>query len=313
MQNKQSILKNWNNDQFSIVDIINNIFDLLSIDELETKNKVLEASRNILAQDPSDRWFSVLKMLSIYSIRNNTIFDQAQLYDLLTVLSKITDEKKKNIASTITFNIYKDIMENYNKLDDSLKLTFPYIIVNLMYILKYGHDLDGKPINLHSINNYYQNSKVNSENELKKIMLLDMELSKTTDNKIIETLAKLTGRKEKELQIAFQNLIESDQKKVIDVCNNYEKLQEYYKIIETNEFTEIIEREAGRKLTGSQLQHAIYSIKKTKTYLENILDGTFVPKGKHGINHIKHNMEYGFQLAGIIQSRRKKQNKDKSN
>ena len=38
MQNKQSILQNWNNDQFSIVDIINNIFDLLSIDELETKN-----------------------------------------------------------------------------------------------------------------------------------------------------------------------------------------------------------------------------------------------------------------------------------
>ena len=59
MQNKQSILQNWNNDQFSIVDIINNIFDLLSIDELETKNQVLEASRNILAQDPSDRWFSV--------------------------------------------------------------------------------------------------------------------------------------------------------------------------------------------------------------------------------------------------------------
>jgi uncharacterized protein YfbU (UPF0304 family) len=310
MQNKQSILQNWNNYQFSIVDIINNIFDLLSINDVETKNKVLETSRNILAQNPSDKWFSVLKMLCIYSIKNNTVFDQAQLYDLLTVLSKITDEKKKNVVSTITFNIYKDIMENYNKLDDSLKLVFPYIIVNLMYILKYGHDLEGKSINLHSINNYYQISKINAENELKKIMSLDMEFNKTTDNKIIETLEKLTGRNEKTIQTAFQNLIESDKKKVIDVCNNYEKLQEYYKIIETNEFTEIIEREAGRKLTGSQLQHAIYSIKKTKTYLENLLDGTFVPKGKHGINHIKHNMEYGFQLAGIIQSRRKKHNKD---
>ncbi|MGE3859433.1 MAG: hypothetical protein AB7F53_05550 [Nitrososphaeraceae archaeon] len=313
MQNKQSILQNWNNDQFSIVDIINNIFELLSINDIEIKNKVLETSRNILAQNPSDKWFSVLKMLSIYSIKNNTVFDQAQLYDLLTILSKITDEKKKNVANTITFNIYKDIMENYNKLDDSLKLIFPYIIVNLMYILKYGHDLEEKSINLHSINNYYQNSKVNSENELKKIMSFDIEFNKTTDNKIIETLEKITGRNEKEIQIAFQNLNESDQKKVMDVCNSYEKLQEYYKIIETNEFTEIIEREAGRKLTGSQLQHAIYSIKKTKTYLENLLDGTFVPKGKHGINHIKHNMEYGFQLAGIIQSRRKKHNKNKSN
>ena len=35
------------------------------------------------------------------------------------------------------------------------------------------------------------------------------------------------------------------------------------------------------------------------------MDGAFVPKGKHGINHIKHNIEYGFQLVGIIQSKRK--------
>ena len=74
----------------------------------------------------------------------------------------------------------------------------------------------------------------------------------------------------------------------------------------TQGFGELIEKEAGRKLSGSQLQHAANSIKKTKTYLESILDGSFVPKGKHGINHIKHNLEYGFQLMGIIQSKRRK-------
>jgi hypothetical protein len=74
----------------------------------------------------------------------------------------------------------------------------------------------------------------------------------------------------------------------------------------THRFSELIEKEAGRKLSESQIQHAANSIKKTKTYLESILDGSFVPKGKHGINHVKHNLEYGFQLMGIIQSKRRK-------
>lgn len=313
MQNKQTILQNWNNEQVSINEIISNIFNLLNINNIEIKNKVIEISRNSTVKNPSDQWFYVLKIVSIYCIKNSKIFYQSQLYDLLTILSRILDEKKKEIVNTITFNIYKDIMENYNKLNDTLKLIFPVIIVNVMYILKYGHDLEGKPIKIHTINNYYQNSKLNLENELKKILSFSIETNNTQDNKIVKILEKITGRNGREIQIAFQNLIESDQKKVEDICNNYQKLQEYFKIIETYGFSEIIEKEAGRKLSGSQLQHAVYSIKKTKLYLENLLDGAFVPRGKHGINHIKHNIEYGFQLAGIIQSKRKKYIFDKDN
>ena len=83
--------------------------------------------------------------------------------------------------------------------------------------------------------------------------------------------------------------------------------------METDGFIKVIEQEAGRKLSGSQLQHATNSIKKTKIYLESILDGAFVPKGKHGINHVKHNLEYGYQLMGIIQSKRRKIVIDNSN
>ena len=81
----------------------------------------------------------------------------------------------------------------------------------------------------------------------------------------------------------------------------------------THRFSELIEKEAGRKLSESQIQHATNSIKKTKIYLESILDGAFVPKGKHGINHVKHNLEYGYQLMGIIQSKRRKNLIDNSN
>lgn len=178
-----------------------------------------------------------------------------------------------------------------------------------MYIIKYGQDIEGNSVNLFAINSYYQNSKLNFENELKKILSFKIEsnsIQDIRDNEIFEILEKLTGRNEKEIRNAFRSLIEPDKQKIENICRNYHKLQEYSQLMYTQGFGELIEKEAGRKLSGSQLQHAANSIKKTKTYLESILDGSFVPKGKHGINHIKHNLEYGFQLMGIIQSKRRK-------
>lgn len=314
MQNKQTILQNWSNENVPINEIIDNIFNLINLDDVKMKKNVIEISRNTFHATPSEKWFYALKIISVYSVKNNVIFSQSQLYDLLTIMSRIIDEKKKDLVNTITFNIYRDIMENYNKLNENIKLIFPVIIVNLMYIIKYGQDIEGNSVNLFAINNYYQNSKINLEDELKKILSFKLESSSSSsssiqdiqDNKLFEILEKLTGRNGKEIQNAFQNLIEPDRQKIENVCRNYHKLQEYSELIETDGFIKSIEKEAGRKLSVSQLQHAANSIKKTKIYLENILDGSFVPKGKHGINHVKHNLEYGFQLMGIIQSKRRK-------
>ena len=310
MQNKQTILQNWSNENVPINEIIDNIFNLINLDDVKMKKNVIEISRNTFHATPSEKWFYALKIISVYSVKNNVIFSQSQLYDLLTIMSRIIDEKKKDLVNTITFNIYRDIMENYNKLNENIKLIFPVIIVNLMYIIKYGQDIEGNSVNLFAINNYYQNSKINLEDELKKILSFKLESSSNIqdiqNNKLFEILEKLTGRNGKEIQNAFQNLIEPDRQKIENVCRNYHKLQEYSELIETDGFIKIIEKEAGRKLSVSQLQHAANSIKKTKIYLENILDGSFVPKGKHGINHVKHNLEYGFQLMGIIQSKRRK-------
>ncbi|MGI9011283.1 MAG: hypothetical protein ACR2F1_08865 [Nitrososphaeraceae archaeon] len=310
MQNKQTILQNWSNKNVPINEIIDNIFNLINLDDVKMKKNVIEISRNTFHATPSEKWFYALKIISVYSVKNNVIFSQSQLYDLLTIMSRIIDEKKKDLVNIITFNIYRDIMENYNKLNENIKLIFPVIIVNLMYIIKYGQDIEGNSVNLFAINNYYQNSKINLEDELKKILSFKLESSNSIqdiqDNKLFEILEKLTGRNGKEIQNAFQNLIEPDRQKIENVCRNYHKLQEYSELIETDGFIKIIEKEAGRKLSVSQLQHAANSIKKTKIYLENILDGSFVPKGKHGINHVKHNLEYGFQLMGIIQSKRRK-------
>jgi hypothetical protein len=308
-KNKHTILQNWSKEKASINEIIDNIFYLINLDNMDMKRNIVEISRNTTHQNPSEKWFYALKIISIYAVKNKEFFSQSQLYDLLTIMSRITDERKKDVVNTITFSIYRDIMENYNKINENLKLIFPVIIVNLMYIIKYGQDIEGNSVNLFAINNYYQNSKLNVENELKKILSFEIESNSIQDireSEIFEILEKLTKRNEKEIQNAFQSLIEPDKQKIKNICRNYHKLLEYSQLMSTHRFSELIEKEAGKKLSESQIQHAANSIKKTKTYLESILDGSFVPKGKHGINHVKHNLEYGFQLMGIIQSKRRK-------
>jgi hypothetical protein len=102
------------------------------------------------------------------------------------------------------------------------------------------------------------------------------------------------------------SLSEQDYKKITDLGLNYNKLQKYSKLVGSKEFSREVEKEIGRKLTDRQLQHTTISIRKARTYIENVLDGRFVPHGSHGINHVKHNLEYGYQLMGLIEYKRRK-------
>jgi hypothetical protein len=43
-----------------------------------------------------------------------------------------------------------------------------------------------------------------------------------------------------------------------------------------------------------QLTRAANSIRRVQAYIENILDNKFTLDASHGINHIKHNLEYGY-------------------
>jgi benzoyl-CoA reductase/2-hydroxyglutaryl-CoA dehydratase subunit BcrC/BadD/HgdB len=90
---------------------------------------------------------------------------------------------------------------------------------------------------------------------------------------------------------------------------NYKRLQKYSRLFASGgKFKKEVEKELGRKLTDNQLQHAINSIKKGRTYIEKMLDGKFVAHGTHGINHVKHNLEYGYQLMGLLEPRKRRSN-----
>ena len=118
----------------------------------------------------------------------------------------------------------------------------------------------------------------------------------------------ITGRTRKDLERSLASLQAADIKKITNLSVNYKRLQKYGKLSSPTEFKKEVEKELGRKLTDNQLQHAINSIKKAKTYIENVLDGKFVPHGTHGINHVKHNLEYGYQLMGLLEPRKRRSN-----
>ena len=78
-------------------------------------------------------------------------------------------------------------------------------------------------------------------------------------------------------------------------------------------FKTTLQNESGRKLSDHQIQHAANSVRKAKLYIENVLDGKFTPHGSYGINHTKHNLEYGYLIVGLMQSSRKRTDIERGN
>jgi hypothetical protein len=124
---------------------------------------------------------------------------------------------------------------------------------------------------------------------------------------LINSLSSLTQRKKRDIEELLGKISDQDYGKLSGLGLNHDKLQKYNKLAGSKEFSREIEKEIGRKLTERQLQHATISIRKVRSYIENVLDGKFVPHGSHGINHVKHNLEYGYQLMGLIEYKRRKQ------
>src|SRR5215203_145031 len=135
----------------------------------------------------------------------------------------------------------------------------------------------------------------------------ELYVDEADKERIIESLNSITSRNKKELELSLSKLQRIDIIRLGHLCENYSKLQRYCEIIHGSEekFRVELQKDIGRKLSHHQLQRAATSIKQAKMYIENVLDGKFQPHGSYGINHVKHNLEYGYQLTGLIQSRRR--------
>jgi hypothetical protein len=283
----------------------------ISLRELQIQPSFLEAVRVIVkAAKATGYYFSPFELSDILTISVGEIRK-----------AHSTEEKNYQTFDQVVFNIYKDLNENFQSFSDPLKVSYPEILVNVISVIHNGKDASGERIDSYNAEAYYRTRK--AQQYFTQSLNLDFSTEPKasqirkpvterviSDKRLVDNLAQITGRSTDSIHDALRGLSEYDLNSMKDLCSNYAKLQKYYNIAgDEKEFKERAEKELGRKLLDSQVQHAILSVRRSKVYIENILDDKFVPDKTHGINHVKHNLEYGYQLIGIIQSKRKRKNR----
>ena len=323
--------------------ILSQVLSELRITDGKIKSDTALLIKNIDISNNDEFWIDMMKTVVVACDENKYAFSKAELCDFLTIGARGLDNKQyesivnaesqlmNKVVSDAIFSIYKDIMDNYDNLETDLKYYYPKIILNIISIIRRGSDIIGEKVNLYGLERYYLKNKHDAinktldisepieivqktENTLKNSDVSSLQPLIPTSEKentlskkdLVNSLSVITGRKKHELNELLAKIPEQDYKKITDLCVNYSKLQKYSRLIGTDEFSHQIEKELGRKFNDRQLQHATISIRKLKSYVENVLDGKFIPHGSHGINHVKHNLEYGYQLMGLIEYRRRK-------
>jgi hypothetical protein len=281
----------------------------------------------------NSNWIIPLNAIAGSCLLNQRVFSQSEVYDFLTVAVTTSLEGRTKAIDELVFRIYRDIMATYDGLDDKPKIAYPKIIVDVVAILAWGVDTSGKKTPVHNVEVYYQTRKSDvisstpaalpsetpaataatamSIRSIGKTPKTENEpIDKVIESGLITVLTTITGRGKKDIQASLGKLDRRDFLRLTDLYKNYNKIQKYSKIVidlgDLHQFKSALEKDIGRKLSNYQIQHAANSVRKVKLYIENVLDGKFVPRGSYGINHTRHNLEYGYLVVGLMQSSRKR-------
>lgn len=311
-----------NNQSASLGNVLTSCLDMLKIEDAEVRKKAVEfvGSLSLGTISAYGKWITAVKAIADSCAVNEHLFSQSEMCDFLTVAAKGVDVKRAGAktVSDATFHIYVDIMENYQKADDNLKMHYPRVIVDTISALDKGVDTRGETVGVYSVDRYYQERKSTAKVEDPAASYVARPVGESRpqasaapsapsySDELVENLVSITGRPRKDLERSLASLSAPDVKKIADLSVNHKRLQKYGRLSNPHDFKKEVEKELGRKLTDNQLQHAINSTRKAKTYIENVLDGKFVPHGTHGINHVKHNLEYGYQLMGLMEPRKRR-------
>lgn len=324
----------------SLGSILTACLDMLKIENREVRKKAVEFLERVPAGTVNayGKWITSIKTIADSCTVNGVIFSHSEVCDFLTVAVKGIDRQKLDSKTVrdATFNIYKDIMESYQLSDEKVKLHYPRIILDVVSIMDKGIDTSGQRVGIYGIERYYQSRKTKAPLEdpvqsylidQKVLQVTDQGIAKSNSNRgsqgdytsvqenplptqysaeTIESLHQITRRDKKQLEKSLSTLQSPDVRKISSLCQNYNRLERYNRLIGSPEFKTELERELHHSLTDNQLQHASNSVKKAKIYVESILDGKFVPHGTHGINHVKHNLEYGYQVMGLLEPRKRR-------
>jgi hypothetical protein len=296
---------------------MNTLLYCLGVLKIKEDSEVYRSAVKLSPIESENKWISATKIVANTSV--GYTFSQSQLADFLTLAAKGIEHTSTS-SDTIVFKIYRDIIENYDNFSESLKSNYPRIIVDVISTI--NHDSKVNPI---IIEKYYQLKKQEAalakkeEEHLGKTLTtpssttaaaIHKEKLPLSNDELIKRLVQITNRDRIALQKAVERLPHSDLKKISELCRNYSKLQYYSKLItkegQQQELKNNIQREIGREIRSDELGHAVRSIRRVQLYIENILDNKFMLDASHGINHVKHNLEYGYSLMNLIELPRRR-------
>src|SRR4051794_13970906 len=273
----------------------------------------------------SNPYVIVLKTVAYYLQSNDIIMTKNKIYDFLIISykflnysnEKIKDNQsisKSQVIDDSLFDICNDILNQYDLYEDSVRIQIPNLIVDIITGLLFKSDPYGNKVSVFRIKSFYMSKKEAIINKnysypseiLKKSFnfLSNIENNEKLffDNDVVYRIRQITNRDIDSIRQSLSKVTEKEIKKLIDICNNHDKITRLSKINNIRDFKFEIERDLNRSLSDKQIRHSQISIKKVQFYIESLLDSKFEIHLTHGINHVKHNFEYGYRLAGLLKN-----------
>ncbi len=288
-----------------------------------------------------DPYVTTLKTIAYRFQSNPILLTHSKIYDffvtsykfLSSMLKKAEDNHKYSeldLNDHVIFDICNDILNNYVNYDDSIKVQIPNLIVDVLSTIFFKLDPYGIKVSSFQIKSYYMSKKdsiINKKysypsiilsNDLQKTEQIVVEKKKddlftsineiclnndnSFDDEMIFRISQITHRNFDSVKSSLSTLNYKEIKKLGEICNNYYKIIKYSKFDSIKDFKTELEKDLRRSLSDKQVRHSQISVKKVQFYIEGILDNKFEVHPTHGINHVKHNFEYGYRLVGLLKS-----------
>src|ERR687884_2309639 len=128
-------------------------------EDIEVYRNTVALAEKVPIEHDSE-WINVMKIIANASL--GYTFSKSQLSDFLTLAAKGIEQKKTS-SEIIIFKMYRDIIENYDSFTDSLKSTYPEIIIDVIYVINQGMDTKGNKVSIIDVDKYYQSRKQQAE------------------------------------------------------------------------------------------------------------------------------------------------------
>jgi hypothetical protein len=217
------------------------------------------------------------------------------IVDVIAALFFKTDPYGKKISSFQIKAYY--ISKKGSLVSNNFSLHSPKAMENLPDAVSSIKDLSAKSHN--SQKKAIETQKIKKlDSDFDAVVVLDE--TEYIDDGVIQGISQITGRDCHSIRQSLTTLPKKEVKKLRDLCNNYDKIFRYGKLDNPEDFKLAVELDSKRQLSDKQSRHSKICIKKVQYYVESMLDRKFEPHLTHGINHVKHNFEYGYSLAGLI-------------